>query len=115
MNVQPFSSRLVVSMKRQKSSPWEQSGSQMSHLVTVNSSGSSETCSKIFQALSQGFLQSFLQGHCKFSCGGGLYGEDKPAVPCQHTGLGAWFAGPVAAIVQAFPAVGGSKLGNGAW
>lgn len=62
--------------------------------------------------LPPGFFQSLLQSTAKkaeFSCGGDLCGEDKPADPCQHPGVGAWFAGPMAETMQAFSAVEGSK------
>lgn len=82
----------------------------MSHLVTLNSSGSSETSSKILQVLSQvSSRASYRALQREFSCGGDLCGEDKPAGPCQHAGPAAWFAGPMAEIMQGFPAVGGER------
>lgn len=67
---------------------------------------------KDFPGTLPGFFQSLLQStanQAEFSWGGDLHGEDKAADPCQHAGIGAWFAGPMAETMQAFPAGGRSK------
>lgn len=103
MDLSPFF-RLVMSMKRQKSSPWEQSRSQMSHLFTEFQwffrsppQRSSRCSARLPPSFPPYPAAEHFEGSRELTC------VEKTKV------LGVCFAEPMSEIIQAFPAVGGSQ------